>query len=172
MDFYCETCNIFIKPKSKYKHIKSNTHKEFERCEHVELCIESPNINDIDRKFYSCIIEQNKKCDYYLIKCQSKLVFNDSQYCPYVTSKLSDNKTMIFRSNFLEKVIDDFKNKGYNFYHKAEVTILTEANKMDISYDFHNKHNMHAVERKLNAMINKNRILITKLNQNWRHPSK
>ena len=30
-------------------------------------------------------------------------VFNDSQYSPYVTFKLSDKKTMIFRQNFLKK---------------------------------------------------------------------
>ena len=29
---------------------------------------------------------------------------------------------------------------------------------------------MHAVEWKLNAMINKNKSLINKLDRNWRHP--
>ena len=36
--------------------------------------------------------------------------------------------------------------------------IITIAKKMDMSYDFyikHNMHNMHSVEWKLNAMINK-----------------
>ena len=37
-------------------------------------------------------MEQNKKCDYYPIKFQNKLVLNDYQYCPYVTSQLSDKK--------------------------------------------------------------------------------
>ena len=46
---------------------------------------------------------------------------------------------------------------------------ITIANLMDTSYDFHIKHNMHA-EWKLNAMINKNKSLIFKLNRNWRHP--
>ena len=32
------------------------------------------------------------------------------------------------------------------------------------------KHNMHAVERKLNPMINKNNNLLNKLSQKWRHP--
>ena len=39
---------------------------------------------------------------------------------------------------------------------------------MDISYDFHIKHNMHAVEWKVNAVTNKNKKLINKLNRNWR----
>ena len=76
------------------------------------------------------------------MKCQFNLVFNDYQYCPYVTSKLSDNRTMISWSNFLKKVIDGFKNKGYTFNHIAEMHIITVANKLDMSYDVCNKHNM------------------------------
>ena len=97
------------------------------------------------------------------MKCQFKLVFNDNQYCPYVTSNLSDNKTMISWSKFLEKVIDDFNNKGYSFNHISEMHIITIANKLDMSYVFYLKHNMSALEWKLNAMINKNKSFINKL---------
>ena len=38
-----------------------------------------------------------------------------------------------------------------------------------MSYDFYIKHNMHAVEWKLIAMINKNKKLINKFDRNWRH---
>ena len=37
MDYYCEVCNIFIKPKNKYKHFKLNTHKEFDKCKNVTI---------------------------------------------------------------------------------------------------------------------------------------
>ena len=39
-----------------------------------------------------------------------------------------------------------------------------------MSYDFFIRHNMHAVEWKLNAMNNKKKGLINKLDSNWRHP--
>ena len=71
---------------------------------------------------------------------------------------------------FLMKVIDDFRDKGYTFNHIAEMHIITKANKMDVSYDFYIKNNLHAVECKLNAMINKNKSLINKFDSNWRHP--
>ena len=70
---------------------------------------------------------------------------------------------------FLEKVINDFKDKGYNFNHNTEMHIITIANKLDMSYDFFIKHNMHAVEWKLNASINKNKNLINNFDRNWRH---
>ena len=48
--------------------------------------------------------------------------------------------------------------------------IKTIPNELDMSYDFYNKHNMHAVEWKLNALINKDKILKGKINRNWRQP--
>ena len=61
MDYYCDVCEKFIKPRSKYEHFKSNTHKEFDKCKHMELTIENPNIDYIDEKFYAYIIKHNKK---------------------------------------------------------------------------------------------------------------
>ena len=91
------------------------------------------------------------------MKCEFKLVFNDNQCCPYVTSELYSNKTMFSWYKFLENIISDFKNKGYNFNQIAEMNILTIANKLDMLYDFYIKHSMCAVEWKLIAMINKNK---------------
>ena len=75
--------------------------------------------------FYAYIIQHNKKYDYYLIKCQFKLVSSVNNYSPYVTSKLFDNKTMIAWQNFSEKVIDDFE-KRYNSHHIEELNIITK----------------------------------------------
>ena len=169
MDYYCKVSDIFIEPKSKYNHFKSNTHKEFDKNRHKKLTIEKPDINDIDKTFYAYIIRHKKNYHYYLNKCEFKLVFNDYQYCPDVTSFLSNNKTMCSRQNFLEKAINDFENKGFTSNHKAERNILTIAIELDMSYDFCIRHNMHAVEWNLNAMINKHKSLINKLNCNWRH---
>ena len=88
MDYYCEVCDKYMKPKSKYKHFKPNIHKEFDKGKHRKLTTENPNINDIDEIFNACIIEDNKKYDCYLLKCDFKLVFKDNHYYPYVTSAL------------------------------------------------------------------------------------
>ena len=50
------------------------------------------------------------------------------------------------------------------------MNIITISNKMDMSYDFYVRHNMFAVEWKLNAKINKNKTLINKFPKTWRHP--
>ena len=88
-------------------------------------------------------------------------------------SIVSDIETIIsfFWKTFLEKVIDDFKDKGYTFNHIAVMHNITMAIHLDLLYDFHIKHNMSALEWKLNAMFNKNRSLINKFDRNWRHLS-
>ena len=70
------------------------------------------------------------------MKCEFTLVFNDNQYCPYVTSELYSNKTMCYWYKLLEKVIKDFKAKRYKFNHITEMNNITNVNKLDMSYDF------------------------------------
>ena len=142
-----------------------NIQKEFEKSKLIKLTIENPNINDEDEIFYAYIIEYRKKYDYYLIKCHFKLVVNDNQVGENVKSNLFDNKTLFSRWNFLEIVIRDFKDEEYNFNHIAEMNIITIGIKNDKSYDFYIKHTSHAVEWKLNAIVNKNKSLVNKLDR-------
>ena len=66
--------------------------------------------------------------------------------------------------------INNVKEKGYDFNYIAEMDFITLAHKRDMTYDFYLKHNMSAFEWKLNAMINKDKNLINKIPQDWRHP--
>ena len=170
MDYYCEVCLKIIKTKNKYKHCKSKSHIEFDKCKDIILSHKDNDVNDVDEAFHLYIIEHNKKFDSYLMKCEFDVVFNYNQYCPYVTSKLLDNKAMVPWKIFLKRLIDDFKDKGYTFNQIAEILCITKAKKLDMSYDFYIKHNMHAIEGKLNALINKNKSLINKINRDWRNP--
>ena len=148
MDYSCEVCLKKIKTKNKYKHFKSKSHIEFDKGKHIILSQKDIVTNDVDETFSLYIIEHNTKFDFYLIKCHFELVFNDHEFCPYVTSKLSDSKTLNLRKSWLEEIFENFKNKGYNFSHLAELHIITIANKMDMSYNFYIKHNMCSLEWK------------------------
>ena len=86
--------------------------------------------------FYAYLIQHNKEYDYHLIKYHFILHFNDIQYSTYVKSNLFDNKTKFYGQDFLEKGIDAFKNKRYNFNNIEEMNTIKIANKMDMSYVF------------------------------------
>ena len=105
MDYYSDVCDKYTKTKSKCQHFKSNIHKEFDKCKHIILFLKDIDINDVDETFYAYIIQHIKILEYYLVKYQFILVFNDYQLYRYVTSKIYDNNTMIFRTNFSEKNI-------------------------------------------------------------------
>ena len=94
MDYFCDVCNTFIERKSKYKHFKSDTHKEFDNGKLIILTIENPDKNNFGRAFYASFIEHYRKFEYYLMKCQFKLVLIDYNFCPYITSTLSVIKAM------------------------------------------------------------------------------
>ena len=136
---------------------------------HMNLTIENPNINDVYDIFYSYNIKHKKNYKYYLMKCEFNLVFKNNEHCPYVTSDLYGSETMCSWYIFSENVFNDFRDGGYNFNPIAEMKIITITNKLYLSYDFYNKHNMHAVEWRLNAVINKSKNLIIKLDRNKRH---
>ena len=65
---------------------------------------------------------------------------------------------------------NNLKEEGYHFIHIAEMDIIALAQKRDMTYDFYLKRNIPAFEWKLNAMINKDKNLIIKFPQTWRHP--
>ena len=67
MGFLCDVFDETNKLKSKNKHFKSNIHKEFDNCKHMELGIENPDINNVDEVFYAYIIQHEKEYDYYIL---------------------------------------------------------------------------------------------------------
>ena len=95
MNYYCEVCAKFVKTKSKHKLLKTNTHKESDKCKYMELTIENPNKDNVDEVFYAYIIQHNKQYDHYLFKYHFKFVFNENQYSTLIKSNLFNNITMI-----------------------------------------------------------------------------
>ena len=76
-----------------------------------------------------------------------------------------NNTRNISWSIYLREAIDSLKEEGYHFNHITEMDIITLAHKRDMTYDFYLKHNMPTLERKRNAMINKDKNLINKFLQ-------
>ena len=74
---------------------------------------------------------------------------------------------MFSSRNFVEKVINS---KGYGFNQIVEENIITIVTEVDISFGSYIKHNMHALEWKINAMIIKDNDLIKILDRTKKHP--
>ena len=124
------------KKKSKYSHLKSRSHKEFEKYKHIILSLKNIDIKDVDEILYLYMMAHNKKFNQYLSKGQLKLVFNINQDCKDLMTGMIDNRTNISWSNYLREAINSLKEEGYHFNHIAEMDIITLAHKRDMTYDF------------------------------------
>ena len=74
MRYYCETCLRDVKKKSKYSHLKSKSHKGFEKYKHIMLSLRNVDIKDLDEILYVYTIDHNEKFYRYLLKGQFKLI--------------------------------------------------------------------------------------------------
>ena len=61
MRYYCNICLRDIKKKSKSSHMKSNSHKEFEKYNHIILSFKNVDIKDVDEILYLYMKDYNKK---------------------------------------------------------------------------------------------------------------
>ena len=111
MRHYCDFCLKGIKKKSKHSHLKSKSHKKFERYKHIFLSLKNIELRDVDEIFYLYMIDDNKKFNQYLLKGQSKLVFNDNQDCKNLMTDMINFTTKILWSNYLREAIDSLKKK-------------------------------------------------------------
>ena len=170
MRYYCETCLRDVYKKSNCSHLKSKSHKEFEKYKHIMLSLKNVDMKDVDEILYLYIKDHNKKFSHYLLKGEFKLVFNINQGCRNIIMGKIINTTIISWSNYLRETINSLKEEGYHFNQITAMDIITLAHKRDMTYDFYLRHNMPAFERNLNAMINTEKNLFIKFPQNWRHP--
>ena len=90
--------------------------------------------------------------------------------CGIARSGLTDNKLMVSWKVFVENAIINLKNDGFDFSHISQMNIIIVCNKLDMTYDFYMKHNIPAVEWKINQLINKDEKLINKFPTSWIHP--
>ena len=50
-----------MKKKSKHSHLKSNSHKEFEKYKYIILSLKNVDIKDVDEILYLYMLDHNKK---------------------------------------------------------------------------------------------------------------
>ena len=66
MDYNFEMCDKYIKPKIKYKQLKSKYHKEFDKFKHILLSLTDFDLNDVDELSHLYIIEYKKNSIFIL----------------------------------------------------------------------------------------------------------
>ena len=52
MDYSCDVCDKYIKPKSKYKLFKSNVHEKIDKFKLILLSFKNIDIKDVDEALF------------------------------------------------------------------------------------------------------------------------
>ena len=115
MTYYCNICLRDNKNKSKHSHLKSKSHKEFEKYKQIILSLKNVDIKDVDEILYLYVKDHNKKFNQYLLKGQFKLFFNNNQDCKFIMTDMINIITNKSWSNYLREAIDSLKKEGYHF---------------------------------------------------------
>ena len=77
MRYYCDIYLTDFKKKSKHSHLKSKSHKEFEKNKHIVLSFKNVDIKVVDEILYLYMKAHIKKTNQYLLKGLFKLVFKN-----------------------------------------------------------------------------------------------
>ena len=67
MRYYCDICLKDFKKKIKCSHLKSRSHKEFEKYKHIKLTLKNVELKDVDEILYLYMKDYNKKINLYLL---------------------------------------------------------------------------------------------------------
>ena len=103
MRYYCDICLKDVKKTSKFSHLKSESHKNFEKNKPVILSLKNVDLKDVDEILYFYMKDHNEKFNHYLLKARFKLVFNDNQDCKYVRTCMIDNRKKYIMVKLLER---------------------------------------------------------------------
>ena len=68
MRYYCNICLRDNKRKSKHSHLKTKSHKEFERYKHIILSFKNVDMKDVDKILFLYMKDYNKKYTQKLLK--------------------------------------------------------------------------------------------------------
>ena len=104
---FCDICDEINEINSKYSQLNALSYEEFDRFKHMNLTIANPDINEINDQIDSYKSEHDEKNDYYLIKYDFKLVFNNYEDSPHLKSTSFNSKIMFSLKSFLEDVSND-----------------------------------------------------------------
>ena len=90
LDYYCIFCNKTIKLKSKNNHFKSLMHIQYAKYFGINHAINNPDTSEIDKILNDYITKHIWKFEFYLVKCDFKLDY-DNNFKPNIRTDFYDN---------------------------------------------------------------------------------
>ena len=128
---------------------------------HYKYIVKKINLNDINKIFDYYTSIQNKKFNFYSIKCLFQLQFNNNIIAKIEINNHYNND-YIKIENHLSLYLNSCQNAGYNFSNINHMINNFITCKCNIKYKHYVDKPMSMLERRINYIIAKNPCLIKK----------
>ena len=124
------------------------------------------NFDKIKKDF---ITTHNKKFDFFFIKCELKIEF-DNKFSTIIETNYFNNTDSDKIKNFLLSYIDCFKSRGYIFYNNNRMNVNSISDRCNMTYELYMSQPMSMCELQVNLNVAKSPQLMNSLSRNKIHP--
>ena len=131
--------------------------------------INNINLDEFKKTLNGYMTTHNKKFDYYFIRCEFTLQF-DNNFTENIKTFYLYNADVTNLKRYLLKNIYYFTSKGYTVSNINQATFYTIIDINNIAYNYYINQPMHSVERQINMIIAENPQLIISLDRSKNHP--
>ena len=163
MNYYCKVCDIYMKPLSKFKHVKFMNHTWHKESIIRRYIFSNPDFDEIDRIFRKYVKVHNKKYENFEIICSLKLLTTRKRV-RYINT--TSNSDIVLKKSMLSEI----DKKRHYFSRIIEMRISFISSIRNMTHKFYLKQPKPMCEIKLNKIIAENPKPINCLDRIIFHP--
>ena len=101
MNYYCKVCDTYMKPLSKYKHVKSMNHTWNEKFIIRRYIFSNPDFDEIDKILRKYVNNHNKKYENFDFICSFKLL-TTRKSVRYIN--IASNSDIVFKKSMFSEI--------------------------------------------------------------------
>ena len=155
MDLVCRVCDRdVIEDKSEYIKYMSTLHTIYDKNIYIAKTINNINLDETDKILDDFVTTYNKKFDFYFLRCNFKLQF-DNDFTGYIDTNYFHNVYITNLKRYLSNFFQYSKSIGYTFTDINQKIINSISDRWNMTYEYYINKPMHMCERKINLKVAK-----------------
>ena len=161
-------CEIFENEAERKKHL-ATLRKKNDRSLYTKYTNINNNFNDFDKILNEYVSKHNREFNVYFLKLTCELKFGNN-FVQTLETNYQSNFDLNYMKAYLLCFIDFFTSRGYKVSNINYITINTINDRCNMTYEYHIKQPMHAIDITLKMIVAKSLQLINYLERKKNHP--
>ena len=138
MDLLCPVCDrsIIEKP-SEYNEYIDSMRKKDDKSLYEKYTINNINLDEVDKIKSDYVTIHDKKFDFYLVKCEFVLEFDNNSTTNIQTDYCYNMDDLTKIKSYFLYGIDCFKSRGYKTYNINQMSNKSLSDKCNMTYKYY-----------------------------------